>query len=248
MPPKNETLFRRSWTSSDPTFDPYNQSLETGDLKTDVSNPGSAHPKPSDLEKTVNPTAPNSVLEVGETVRSTHAGDGHVDFDVVAAEHRPFLMQIAVASTRNVDDAEDIVQEALLRAYKGIGNFRGDCPIRAWLARIVVRVSINHRRSFVRLVKRWTLFGDLEREDADGHRAAFDAPDPKAKVDRETMIDVGRHVEKLPDEFRVPLLMLAVDGMTIPEIATILEIPEGTVKSRIFYGRKRLKKGLKHRI
>ena len=157
-------------------------------------------------------------------------------------------MQIAVASIRNVDDAEDIVQEALLRAYKGIGNFRGDCPIRAWLARIVVRVSINHRRSFVRMVKRWTLFGDLGREDSDGHRTGFDAPDPNANVDREAMIDVGRHVGQLPDEFRIPLLMLAVDGMTIPEIATILEIPEGTVKSRIFYGRKRLKKSLKHRI
>jgi RNA polymerase sigma-70 factor (ECF subfamily) len=51
-------------------------------------------------------------------------------------------------------------------------------------------------------------------------------------------------VNRLPDEFRVPLVMLAVDGMTIPEIALILEIPEGTVKSRIFYARKRLKETL----
>ena len=59
------------------------------------------------------------------------------------------------------------------------------------------------------------------------------------------MLDVGRQVGKLPDAFRVPLLMLAVKGMTIPEIAAVLEIPEGTVKSRIFYGRKRLKEALK---
>lgn len=157
-------------------------------------------------------------------------------------------MQIAVASTRNVDDAEDIVQEALMRAYKGIAKFRQDCPIRAWLARIVVRVSINHRRSFVRRVKRWTLFGDLSRKNSDGQQIPFDAADPKTNVNREAMIDTGRHVGQLPDEFRIPLLMLAVEGMTIPEIATILEIPEGTVKSRIFYGRKRLKKSLKHRI
>jgi RNA polymerase sigma-70 factor (ECF subfamily) len=98
------------------------------------------------------------------------------------------------------------------------------------------------------MVKRWTLFGDLERDDGDGHRLQFDAPDPNDKVDRETMIDVRRHVGELPDEFRIPLLLLAVDGMTIPEIAVILEIPEGTVKSRIFYARKRLKTGLKHRI
>ena len=51
----------------------------------------------------------------------------------------------------------------------------------------------------------------------------------------------------LPDDFRLPLMMLAVDGLTIPEIAQVLEIPEGTVKSRIFYGRKRLKDALRER-
>jgi RNA polymerase sigma-70 factor (ECF subfamily) len=196
----------------------------------------------------VNPLAPESVLNKDPSVGSTEAGSTAIDFDLAAEEHRSFLMQIAVASTRNVDDAEDIVQESLLRAYKGLDGFRGDCPIRIWLARIVVRVSINHRRSFVRRIQRWALFGDLEREDGDGHRVPFDAPDPKVKVDRETMLDVARQVERLPDEFRVPLMMLAVEGMTIPEIAQILEIPEGTVKSRIFYGRKRLKKKLQHRI
>jgi RNA polymerase sigma-70 factor (ECF subfamily) len=175
------------------------------------------------------------------------ARDIRIDFDSMAREHRPFLMQIAVASTRNVDDAEDVVQEALMRAYKGLENFRGDCPIRVWLARIVVRVSINHRRSFVRALRRRTLFGDLERDDGDGHRMPFDAADPRQSFERETMMDVGRQVDRLPDEFRVPLLMLAVEGLTIPEISTILEIPEGTVKSRIFYGRKRLRKGLNPR-
>lgn len=175
------------------------------------------------------------------------AGDNQVDFDSIARENRPFLMQIAVASTRNVDDAEDVVQEALMRAYKGLGNFRGDCPIRVWLARIVVRVSINHRRSFVRALRRWTLFGDLERDDGEGHRVPFDAADPRQSFEPEAIMDVGRRVDELPDEFRIPLLMLAVEGLTIPEISAILEIPEGTVKSRIFYGRKRLKKGLDSR-
>ena len=154
-------------------------------------------------------------------------------------------MRIAVASARNVADAEDIVQEALMRAHRGLKNFRGDCPLRMWMARIVVRVSINHRKNFMRMVKRWTFFSDLEREDSDGRTRAFDAADGSARIDRESLIDVDRQMKHLPEEFRVPLLMLAVKGMTIPEIAEILEIPEGTVKSRIFYGRKRLKKALK---
>ena len=72
----------------------------------------------------------------------------------------------------------------------------------------------------------------------------FEPPDAAGIFGREAMMDIRKHVNRLPDEFRMPLVMLAVDGLTIPEIAAILEIPEGTVKSRIFYARKRLKETL----
>jgi RNA polymerase sigma-70 factor, ECF subfamily len=170
-----------------------------------------------------------------------------IDFEAAAREHRPFLLQIAVASTRNASDAEDVVQEALMRGYRGLKRFRGDCPLRIWLSRIVVRVSINHHRSVARRVKRWVFFADLESVYEDGSVQAFEPPDPAGVVDCEVMLDVRKHVKRLPDEFRMPLLMLAVDGLTIPEIAAILEIPEGTVKSRIFYARKRLKETLEGR-
>ncbi len=194
----------------------------------------------------MNSLAPNTVLKSSDQEQVVPAEtDSPLDFERAAEEHRPYLMRIAVASARNVSDAEDIVQEALMRAHRGLKNFRGDCPLRMWMARIVVRVSINHRKSFMRMVKRWTFFSDLEREDSHGQVRTFDAADGSARIDREALIDVDRQMKRLPEEFRVPLLMLAVKGMTIPEIAEILEIPEGTVKSRIFYGRKRLKKALK---
>ena len=171
-----------------------------------------------------------------------------IDFETAARECRPFLVQIAVSSARNAVDAEDIVQEALLRGYRGIKGFRGDCPIRIWLARIVVRVAINHHRSVARRLKRWVFFSDLEPDRQDGSSTAFDPADPtQHSGERERMMDVGKQVKRLPDEFRMPLMMLAVEGMTIPEIAAVLEIPEGTVKSRIFYARKRLKDALKER-
>jgi RNA polymerase sigma-70 factor (ECF subfamily) len=167
-----------------------------------------------------------------------------IDFDAAAQEHRSFLLQIAVASTRNTTDAEDIVQEALMRGYRGIKRFRGDCPLRIWLSRIVVRVAINHHRSLARRLKRWVFFGDLEAVYEDGSVQEFEPADPSGTFDREAIMDLRKYVNRLPDDFRIPLVMLAVDGMTIPEIAVILEIPEGTVKSRIFYGRKRLKESL----
>src|SRR5690242_14990807 len=170
-----------------------------------------------------------------------------IDFEKAAKEHRSFLLQIAVASTRNATDAEDVVQEALMRGYRGIKRFRGDCPLRIWLSRIVVRVAINHHRSLARRLKRWVFFADLEHVYEDGSVQEFEPPDPAAVFDREALMDVRKHVNRLPDEFRMPLVMLAVEGLTIPEISSILEIPEGTVKSRIFYARKRLKENLQGR-
>jgi len=170
-----------------------------------------------------------------------------IDFDAAAREHRAFLLQIAVASTRNATDAEDVVQEALMRGFRGIKRFRGDCPLRIWLSRIVVRVAINHHRSVSRRLKRWIFFADLESTYEDGSVQEFEPPDPAGAFDREAIMDIRKHVNRLPDEFRMPLVMLAVDGLTIPEIASILEIPEGTVKSRIFYARKRLKENLQKR-
>src|ERR1044071_6624948 len=167
-----------------------------------------------------------------------------IDFEAAAQEHRPFLLQIAVASTRNAADAEDVVQEALMRGCRGIKHFRGDCPLRIWLSRIVVRVAINHHRSLARRLKRWVFFADLEAVYEDGSVQEFEPPDPAGIFDREAILDLRKHVNRLPDDFRMPLVMLAVDGLTIPEIAAILEIPEGTGKSRIFYGRQRLKESL----
>ena len=167
-----------------------------------------------------------------------------IDFDAAAREHRAFLLQIALASTRNPTDAEDVVQEALMRGYRGIKRFRGDCPLRIWLSRIVVRVAINHHKSLTRRLRRWVFFGDLEKFRDDGSSQEFEPPDESGNFDREAMMDIRKHVARLPDEFRMPLVMLAVEGLTIPEIAAILEIPEGTVKSRIFYARKRLKDAL----
>src|ERR1043166_9758546 len=109
---------------------------------------------------------------------AAHAVGVELDFDTIARESRPFLLQIAVSSARNATDAEDIVQEALMRGYRGIKRFRGDCPIRIWMSRIVVRVAINHHRSLARRLKRWVFFGDLQSVHDDGSVEAFEPVDP----------------------------------------------------------------------
>src|SRR6185369_16986422 len=111
-----------------------------------------------------------------------------IDFEAAAREHRAFLLQIAVASTRNATDAEDIVQEALKRGYRGIKRFRGDCPLRIWLSRIVVRVAINHHKSLSRRLKRWIFFADLEKVHDDGSVQEFEPPDESGLFDREALM------------------------------------------------------------
>src|SRR5207253_4248940 len=101
-----------------------------------------------------------------------------IDFESAARDCRSYLLQIAVASTRNPEDAEDVVQEALMRGYRGIKRFRGDCPLRIWLSRIVVRVAINHHRSLARRLKRWAFFGDLQTVYEDGSVQEFEPVDP----------------------------------------------------------------------
>jgi DNA-directed RNA polymerase specialized sigma24 family protein len=145
------------------------------------------------------------------------APDPQYDFETAARECRPFLLKIAVASARNPVDAEDIVQEALLRV-SGNAAVSGDCPLRIWLSRIVVRVAINHHRSAARRLKRWICFCDMEKEQEDGNKPEFDPADHSKNIPHERMMDVKRQVNRLPTEFKVPLLMLAVDGMTIPEL------------------------------
>src|SRR5204863_1704206 len=122
-----------------------------------------------------------------------------IDFEAAARQHRSFLLQIAVASTRNASDAEDVVQEALMRGFRGIKRFRGDCPLRIWLSKIVVRVAINHHRSLARRLRRWVFFADLEHSTDDGSRLEFDPADPRADFDREKMLDVRKYVNRLPD-------------------------------------------------
>src|SRR5436853_29153 len=132
-----------------------------------------------------------------------------IDFEAAAREHRPFLLQIAVASTRNATDAEDVVQEALMRGYRGIKRFRGDCPLRIWLSRIVVRVAINHHRSLARRLKRWVFFADLEAVYQDGSVHEFEPPDPAGVFDREAMPDMRKPVNCLADEFAMLLVRVA---------------------------------------
>lgn len=160
----------------------------------------------------------------------------------------PQLYSAALRLTRNPADAEDLVQETFLKAYRGYGGFEDGSNLRAWLYRILTNNYINSYRSKQRRPEQTDIadvedlylyrrLGSLEQVMAS--RSAEDQ-----LFDLFTDDEVKQALEELPDSFRIPVLLADVQEFSYKEIADILDIPIGTVMSRIHRGRKAMHKRL----
>jgi len=157
----------------------------------------------------------------------------------------PSLYSAALRLTRNPTDAEDLVQEAYLRAYRGFGGFSEGTNVRAWMYRILTNTFINTYRKKQREPvtvqdengEDWYLFDKLGE-------SGVEASAESTVLDRIPDEDVQRALEALPDGFRMAVLLADVEGFSYKEIAEILEVPIGTVMSRLHRGRRALEKAL----
>jgi RNA polymerase sigma-70 factor, ECF subfamily len=165
-----------------------------------------------------------------------------------AMDLMPSLYAAALRMTRNPADAEDLVQETYLRAYRGYGGFQEGTNLKAWLYRILTNTYINTYRAKKRRPDETELdevedlylyrrIGGLEA--AMAGRSAEDE-----LLDRFTDAEVKEAIESLPENFRLAVLLADVEGFAYKEIAEILDIPIGTVMSRLHRGRKALQKRL----
>ena len=163
-------------------------------------------------------------------------------------EHMPGLYSAAMRMTRNSADAEDLVQETYLRAYRAFGSFTEGTNLRAWLYRILTNTYINTYRAKKRRpeiadvedVEDLYLYRHLSGDQAPGlGRSAEDEA-----LDRFTDEDVKAALEALPESFRMAVLLADVEGFSYKEISEITEVPIGTVMSRIHRGRRALQKAL----
>jgi RNA polymerase sigma-70 factor (ECF subfamily) len=136
---------------------------------------------------------------------------------------------------RNGADAEDVAQEALLRAYRRFEHLRDRTRFRAWLVRIAFRLAIDRARSSKRREVRETLWWQESRRPSTEDLAA--ASEFQAHLDRA--------MEELPDKYRLVLLLAAMHGHSLEEVAEMLGLPVGTVKSRLFFARKQLAEKLR---
>jgi RNA polymerase sigma-70 factor (ECF subfamily) len=150
------------------------------------------------------------------------------EFAELAGESATLAFRIAWSVVRDRADAEEIAQEALLRAHRHFRRLRERARFRAWLVRVTWRLALDRMREGRRRAKREREAGRLAAEAA-GHAKS-----------REFHFALAQEIERLPRKLRKVMILAAVQGYDMREVAKLLGVPEGTVKSRLFLARKRL--------
>jgi RNA polymerase sigma-70 factor (ECF subfamily) len=150
-------------------------------------------------------------------------------FSELVNRHRDRLWAVALRTLGQPEDAADALQDALLSAYRGAAGFRGNSAVTTWLHRIVVNACLDlARRRAVRPT-------EPLREDA-----ASERPAPDTVSERETSLAVMAALRTLPPEQAAAVVLVDIEGYPVNEVAEILEVPVGTVKSRCARARARL--------
>lgn len=158
-------------------------------------------------------------------------------FRMLYEQTRPALHNVISRLVDDEDEAHEIVQQAFVKAWQNIHELRDDAAFAGWVRRIAMNLLRDHWR-------RTNRFENVPDDDAPG---AFEDPAPDATallVEAERMVLLGEAVESLPEMFRVPVVLHYLDDRSVEEIGDILDLPRGTVLSRLSRARGRLKEYL----
>jgi RNA polymerase sigma-70 factor (ECF subfamily) len=186
-----------------------------------------------------------NTLDDDQLVDLCRKGDDSA-FDVLVVRHQDRLFHSLVSMLKSRDDALDIAQSALLQAHRKLDTFRGDSAFYSWLYRIAVNLALSWLRKqksgsvSIDALREETGF-EVVAEDRDGQPLASVLRDEHRRVVRETLAE-------LPEEFRTVLVMKEFEGLRYDEIASLTEVPIGTVRSRIHRGRGELAQRLKRKL
>ena len=157
------------------------------------------------------------------------------EFEVRLVESSTLAVRVAYSVLRRREDAEDVAQEAFARAYRAFAQLRDRQRFRAWLVRTTWRLAINRWRADRRRSTRETAHAQTIRPE----------PTTEETVDgRRRAAELWRAIDTLPEKLRIVIVLASIEGHDLAEVATLLELPVGTVKSRLFLARQRLKEQL----
>jgi RNA polymerase sigma-70 factor (ECF subfamily) len=166
-------------------------------------------------------------------------------FDVLVRKYQHKVAKVIARYIRDQDEVLDVSQEAFIKAYRALPNFRGDSAFYTWLYRIAINTAKNHLVARRRRLPTT----DIEIQDAeqfDGASALKDYATPEQLLQRDQVEStVLKAVDQLPDDLRTAITLREIDGMSYEEIAEAMDCPVGTVRSRIFRAREAVDKMLR---
>lgn len=184
-------------------------------------------------------------LSDAELITRVQKGDADA-YRPLVLRYQNRLFSMVVGMLRNGEDARDIVQVAFVKAYQNIGTFRVDSAFYTWLYRIAMNLAIDHCRKNKR--RRTSSFEEaVAQRDEDGTVAEqHHAESPVRALARKELHErIYAALDELSEDMREVILLREVEGLSYKEIADRMDIPEGTVMSRLFYARKKLQTILK---
>ena len=185
-------------------------------------------------------TIQNRIVHDKELILRLQRGDEWA-FQLMVRRFRTKIFSIAFGITLDTEESQDIMQEVFLQVYRTIGDFRGDASLATWLHRITVNRSLNWKRRWARRFK-WL---HVSTDSTDGLPAAepeSDLPSPETRVaNAQTRQQIDKALKMLPEQARTIFVLRELEGLAYEEIAAAIGIKLGTVRSRLFHARKRLK-------
>lgn len=193
-------------------------------------------PPSSKVEATEN----DDSFPVDELVQQAQAGDEEA-FGQLVRHYHERVYHVAYRFVRNVDEANDLAQQAWIKAWKRLSSFRGQSGFFTWMYRVVSSVCLDHLRKKKRRSEQELLDGVEYDRVVGAELAASSRSRPDRELERsEIRQRFFDELEKLSSEHRMALVMREVDGLSYEEIARAMKCRKGTVMSRIYYARKNL--------
>lgn len=180
-----------------------------------------------------------------QLVERVQSGDKRA-FDLLVTKYQRKLGRLLSRFIRDPSEVEDVTQEAFIKAYRALPNFRGDSAFYTWLYRIGINTAKNHLVAMGRRAPTSTEMDAEEAENIESGDQLRDLNTPENQMmSRQVGDTVNQTLQELPEELRTALTLREIEGLSYEEIATAMQCPVGTVRSRIFRAREAVAAKLK---